>query len=314
MDKEHGSKKEISGTAYAFMAYGLWGMLPIYWKFLQAVPAGQILAHRIIWSFFFVVGLIFLFGRWQELKVIVKDPAKRIGISLGAIMVSINWFIYIWAVNNNYIVQASLGYYINPLVNVILGLLFLKERLNIWQYCSLALAAIGVIIMTANYGRVPWISLALAFSFGFYGFFKKKVNIDSTIGLALETFFLTPFALIYLIRTHLNGNGFFGTGSWQVTVLLALAGVVTALPLLWFAQAARTVPLTTMGFIQYLSPSLSLMIGVLIYNEAFTLAHAISFGFIWLALVVYALSRTWLLKYSDKELKGADKSIAEQKI
>lgn len=309
MNNGHG-KKEISGIMYAFMAYGTWGTLPIYWKVLNMVSAGQILAHRIIWSFVFVVGLLFIFKRWQELKGIVKDRSKVVGISLGAIMVSINWFVYIWAVNNNQIVQASLGYYINPLVSVVLGLLFLKERLNIWQYCSLALATTGVVIMTVNYGRVPWISLALAFTFGLYGFFKKKVNIDSVIGLALETSVLMPVSLIYLLSAHVNGNGYYGTGPWHITVLLTLSGVITALPLLWFAQAARAVPLSTLGFIQYLSPSISLLIGIFIYHESFTAVHIVSFGFIWLALVIYALSRSsWLMKYGNKQLKEAEQKI-----
>lgn len=310
MNNENQCKKELSGIMYAIMAYGTWGLLAIYWKMLQTVPAGQILAHRIIWSFFFVVGLVFVFGRWQELKAIFKNPSKRWGVLIGAIAVSINWFVYIWAVNNNQIVEASLGYYINPLVSVILGVFFLKERLNIWQYGCLALATLGVLIMTANYGRIPWIALALAFSFGFYGLIKKMVNIDSIIGLALETFFITPVALIYLLKTHINGSGYYGTGSWHITLLLTLSGIITALPLLWFAQAARRVPLSTMGFIQYLSPSLSLLIGVIIYHEAFTAVHAISFGFIWLALVIYALSgSSWLLKFNKKELKGADQKI-----
>lgn len=295
MSKQNTSAKEIPGVAYAMAAYIFWGFLALYWKALSQVPAGEILAHRVIWSFLFVAVLLLATGRWSELKTIVVQRRKMLGVFLAAILVSINWFIYIWAVNSNHIVEASLGYYINPLINVALGILFLKEKLNFWQSVSLTLAAIGVGIITFQYGNIPWVALSLALSFGLYGLIKKMTNIDSIIALAMETVFILPVALIYVFYVQSTGVGSYGTGSWNTTILLTCAGVVTALPLLWFAQGARKVTLSTMGFIQYLSPSISLLIGVFIFKEAFTATHLLSFGIIWVALIVYAFSRTLLL-------------------
>jgi len=287
--------REIPGAVYGLSAYLLWGILPLYWKVMQEVPAGEILAHRVAWSFVFVIALLFFTGRWRELKAITGQGRKMAGIFLGAILISINWFVYIWAVNSNQIVECSLGYYINPLINVALGMLVLKEKLSSWQWISLGLAALGVGYMTLQYGSVPWIALTLAVSFGLYGLVKKMVNIDSIVSLALETAFILPAALLYIFLVQSAGSGSFGTGSWIITLLLTGSGVVTAVPLLLFAQGARKVTLSTMGFLQYVSPSLSLLIGVLVYKEAFTLTHVISFACIWAALLIYALAGTPLL-------------------
>ena len=295
MTNQKNSRKEIPGVAYAMAAYIFWGFLPLFWKALSQVPAGEILAHRVIWSFLFVAVLLLASGRWGELKTIVVQRSKMLGVFLGAIFVSFNWFIYIWAVNSSHIVEVSLGYYINPLINVAFGLLFLKEKLNFWQSVSLILAAIGVGIITLQYGSIPWVALSLAVTFGLYGLAKKMTNIDAIVSLVLETAFILPVALIYVYYVQSMGVGFYGTGSWNITILLTCAGVVTALPLLLFAQGTRKVTLSTMGFIQYFSPSISLLIGVFVFKEAFTAAHALSFGIIWAALGIYALSRTPLL-------------------
>lgn len=295
MSKDSTSHKEIPGLVYATAAYVVWGVLPLFWKALQQVPAGEILAHRVTWSFLFVAVLLLASGRWTELKVIVAQRRKMLGVLLGAVLVSINWFIYIWAVNSNHVIEASLGYYINPLINVALGILFLKEKLNFWQSVSLTLATLGVGIITIQFGSIPWIALSLAISFGLYGLVKKLTNVDSIVALALETAFILPVALFYIYLAQSSGVGSYGTTSWNITILLTCAGVVTALPLLCFAQGTRKVSLSTMGFVQYISPCISLLLGIFVFKESFTLIHALSFGLIWLALAVYALSHTSLL-------------------
>lgn len=287
-----GSK--TAGIWYAIVAYAVWGVLPMYWKALDELPAMEILAHRILWSFVFVAALLMLSRRWHATKALLSDRKKLLAVMACGVLVSGNWLIYIWAVNSDQIVEASLGYYINPLISIFLGMVVLRERLSFWQLVSLLLAAVGVIALTFQYGSVPWVALTLAISFSLYGLVKKMVNVDAMVGLALETLIVAPLALIYILFLHHAGNGAFsfhmsGIGT---TMLLIMAGVVTALPLLWFAQATLRIPLSMVGFIQYLAPSISLVIGVFYYKEPFTTVHMISFGFIWCALTLYSLSRT----------------------
>ncbi len=286
------SNDRIIGIWYALAAFTAWGVLPLYWKVLKLIPAGEILAHRVLWSFIFVSVILFLYGRWNNVKEIISGKYNVFVIFLGALLISANWFIYIWAVNTNHVVEASLGYYINPLFNVILGMVVLREQLNFWQLISLLLAFSGVVIIAAQYGKIPWIALSLALSFGLYGLVKKLVNIDSIVGLALETAFVAPVALVYLILIQAKGTGSFGAVPISIIFLLICSGIVTALPLLWFAQGAKRVPLSTVGFIQYLSPSISLLLGVFIFKEPFTKINFLSFGFIWLALALYSSSQT----------------------
>ncbi|MBP1933736.1 EamA family transporter RarD [Ammoniphilus resinae] len=285
------SGQSKAGLWYALAAYVSWGLLPIYWKLLEHIPSGQILAHRIAWSFVFVAILLFLRGRWGLVKEVLSDRKSRYAVILCGFTISINWFLFIWAVNHNHIVEASLGYYINPLISIAVGVVILKERLHFWQTVSLVLAAIGVLFMTVQLGKIPWIALTLAVSFAFYSLAKKLVKFDAMTGLALETLVVVPVALIYLFFVHSQGNGAFG-GSWTASLLLMVSGVVTAYPLLWFAQAAKRVPLSTIGFIQYLSPTVTLLLGVFLYHEPFTKSHLMSYSFIWIALVLYSLSFT----------------------
>jgi len=295
MNKENELKshnERITGILYAAAAFTAWGFLPLYWKILKRVPAGEILAHRILWSFIFVSLIIVVYGRWDRLKEVVSNKSNRVSIFFSALLISANWFIYIWAVNDNQVVEASLGYYINPLLSVVLGMVFLRERLNFWQLVSLLSASTGVAVITLKYGKIPWIALSLALTFGLYGLVKKIANLDSITGLALETLFVAPAALVFLIFKQINGTGSFGMVSVNVTFLLAFSGVVTAMPLLWFAQGAKRVPLSTVGFIQYLAPTISLFLGIFIFNEPFTKTHVISFGFIWSALALYSLAQT----------------------
>ncbi|MGE4273994.1 MAG: EamA family transporter RarD [Desulfitobacterium sp.] len=296
-------KSSKTGVLYAFAAYIAWGLLPIYWKTLQGVPAREILAHRIVWSFAFVAILILLKKQWGRIGIVLRDRSKLFGLLLSALLITANWYIYIWAVNINKVVEASLGYYFNPLLVVLMGIIVLGERIDRWQIVSLILATIGVIILTLEYGKIPWISLGLAVTFALYGLAKRLVNVDSLLGLALETAVVTPIALIYLL-VGVNGGGVIGGtvvgGSGMSTMLLLMGtGIITAFPLLWFANAAKSVPFATIGFIQYVSPTINLLLGVFVYHEEFTATHAWSFGFIWVALAVYSISRIFFLRRAN---------------
>ncbi|HZW82450.1 MAG TPA: EamA family transporter RarD [Candidatus Deferrimicrobium sp.] len=284
-------KSHTKGVLYAIAAYGAWGILPLYWKALKQVPAPEILAHRIIWSFVFVSVLLTMLGGLKDLRNVVSSGKNILGIFLGSLLISANWFIYIWAVNSNQVIETSLGYYINPLITVILGLVVLRERVDRGQVASLILALLAVGIETFQYGKIPWVSLGLAVSFGLYGLVKKLSNVSSLNGLALETIIVTPMALGFVAFKHVGGAGAFGNISITVTCLLIFSGVVTATPLLWFAKGAKLIPLTTIGFIQYLSPSISLILGIFVFKEPFTIVDVFSFGLIWCALAVYSLSR-----------------------
>ncbi|MZP29593.1 EamA family transporter RarD [Heliobacterium undosum] len=294
----------ITGVYYALAAYLAWGLLPLYWKSLQGIPGMEILAHRVVWSFVFVMMIIFATGQWENMKSAMAKRENWLTLITGSLLISANWFIYIWAVNNGHMVEASLGYYINPLLNVAAGVLFLQERLNRGQIVAIALAASGVFFLTAQFGQVPWIALTLAVSFTLYGMAKKKVSFEPVVGLAVETAMVTPLAIGYLVYLHAQGTDAFSGGTPLAMALLMGAGVVTAMPLLWFAQGARRIPLSTIGFIQYLSPTMSLLLGIFLYHEPFTPAHAVSFTLIWAALVVYSLSHLKGMREARKEAVG----------
>lgn len=293
------------GIMYAVAAFTAWGFLPLYWKVLKQMPAGEILAHRILWSFVFVFLLLAVMGRWKELRQAAVNRSNLAAMLLSSVLISANWYIYIWAINDNHVVEASLGYYINPLFNVLLGVAVLKERLNPRQLVSLVLAFAGVSIITLQYGKVPWIALSLTLTFGLYGLVKKLTRLDAMTGLFFETLCVAPVALGYIIMLQVNGTGAFGVATGGTTFLLMLAGVVTALPLLWFAQGARLVPLSTIGFAQYISPSISLVLGIFVFREPFTGVEILSFGLIWSALVLYS----WSLY---KEKKVPPQELAER--
>ena len=253
-----------SGLVYAIISYAIWGIFPLYWKMLLHVPPQQILAHRVIWSLIFLFALL----AWRRDRVFIQylSNPKILGILvLSGALIGTNWFTYIYAVNNNHIVDASLGYYINPMVNVLLGVVFMKERLSRIQKIAVAFAFAGIAYLTFHYGRIPVLSLVLAFSFGFYGLIRKKANLQSMPGLMVETLLLAPVALWYLWHVNTMGTGAFGHYSRFYDILLMLGGPVTAIPLFWFGIAATRIPLSTLGFIQYLSPTLQLLIGILIF-------------------------------------------------
>jgi chloramphenicol-sensitive protein RarD len=275
------------GILNGIAAYALWGFFPIYWKLLHDVPALQLLGHRIGWSFILLTAYLLIAGQWREFRSSALTPG-RIGIySIAAVLLSVNWLIYVWGVNAGFIVETSLGYFINPLLSVLLGVIFLRERLRPLQWLPVALAASGVIYLTVAYGRLPWIALSLAFSFGFYGFVKKLAPLGSLYGLTLETGIVFPIALFYLVFVGFNGTGAFLHNGGLVDILLIGGGIVTTIPLLLFASAARQIPLTVVGILQYIAPTLQFLIGVFIYHEPFDRARLIGFGLVWIALLIF---------------------------
>lgn len=276
------------GMLYAAGAYIIWGLLPLYWKALHVVPAGQILAQRIVWSLVFVALMLSARRQWGWLRGALRRPRVILTFALSGTLLGINWFIYIWAVNAGHIVETSLGYFINPLVNVLLGYLVLKEQLRPAQWLALSVALAGVLYLTLSFGAFPWIALTLAFSFGTYGLLRKTAPLNSAEGLLIETavLFLPAFGFLLLMETR--GVGSFGHAGLPVTLLLVGAGIVTSVPLLLFAAGARRITLTTLGLLQYIAPTMQFLIGVLIYHETFGPTRFVGFGLVWLALLLYS--------------------------
>lgn len=273
------------GIWYGLVAYGLWGFLPIYWKTLQQIPALEIMGNRVIWSLITMSLLLTGLRQWDWVRRL--DRATLITFAAIAGLIGVNWYIYIWAVNAGFIVETSLGYFINPLVNVLLGALFLGERLRKVQYIAVGLAAAGVIYLTLSYGALPWIALSLAFTFGFYGLLKKRVTIRPTHGLTLETAILFPFALAYLLFITSRGEAQVLAASPFIVLLVMAAGVITSVPLIAFAAAAQRLTLTSLGLMQYMAPTLQFCIGIFVYKEPFSSAQLVGFVIIWTALLLY---------------------------
>lgn len=276
------------GILSGIVAYTFWGFFPIYWKLLSSVPAGQIVAHRLVWSLVFLVVLVTLLKEWGGFKGVLN---RRVFVlyTIAAVLLSANWLVYIWAVNAGYVVETSLGYFINPLVNVLLGVIILHERLTLAKWIPIGLAAVGVLFLTVVYGSLPWIGLALAFTFGFYGLMKKLSPLGSLHGLTLETAILFIPSIAYMLFAEQQGGGALGHSSPSVTVLLVLSGIVTAVPLLLFSFAARSIPLSTLGLLQYIAPTIQFLLGVLLYHELFTYERFVGFSMIWLALLIFSI-------------------------
>lgn len=286
-----------NGMFYAAAAYILWGLFPIYFKLLKTIPPQQILMHRVLWSFLLLMVILLVRRQWRWLLDIVKKPIVIAGFAASALLLSVNWFLYIWAVNNDRVIDSSLGYFMNPLVNVVLGYLLLGERLRAWQWCAVALAACGVIWLTLQSGHPPWIGLTLAVSFGLYGLLRKTAALGALEGLALETMMLFPAALAYLMWLSLHQHNAFAAAPSSLQSLLIAAGPITAIPLLMFASGARRIPMATLGLLQYMSPSLQLILGIWLYQEPFTPARMIGFVAIWAGLVVYSGEGLWRFWY-----------------
>lgn len=280
-------RDERSALIAGFAAFITWGLIPVYWKLLKAIPAGEILAHRFVWTTLFLIALLTWQRRWPELRDATRSRRTLLYCLASGLALSINWLVFIWAVNVGRVIETSLGYFMTPLVNVLFGALFLRERLTRWQRISALLALAGVLNLTLGYGKFPWVAIILCVSFGTYGLLRKKSGTRPIPGLFLETTLLTPIALVYLLNLQRGGGLIFGPGDWSFGFLLVSTGIVTGLPLVWFGHAARHLRMTTVGFLQYISPSGSFFLGVFLYHEPFTHNHLITFSLIWAALAIF---------------------------
>lgn len=274
------------GIWYGIGAYAMWGFFPIYWKLLKHVPAIELLSHRIAWSFFFLVIVILISKQWNEFRSLINKQTLKIYL-IASLLIGVNWLLYVWAVNAGHIVETSLGYFINPLLSVLMGVIILREKLRITQWIPIVIAFIGVIYLTFTYGRLPWIALGLAFSFGFYGLTKKLAPLSSVFGLTLETGILFLPAILYLGFQESNATAAFLHTGLTSDLLMIGAGIVTTIPLLMFASAAKQIPLTMIGILQYLAPTIQFLIGVFVYKEDFDTTRLIGFSIVWLALIIF---------------------------
>ncbi|MHA2774513.1 EamA family transporter RarD [Vibrio harveyi] len=295
-------QRSRQGVLLAIGAYTMWGIAPIYFKSIAEVSPLEILSHRVIWSFFLLAALLHFGRHWRSVHDIIKNKTKMMFLVSTAILVGANWLIFIWAVNSNHMLDASLGYYINPLINVLLGMVFLGERLRKLQWFAVVLAACGVLVQLIVFGSVPVVAIALAMSFGFYGLLRKKVSVEAQTGLFIETLVMLPAAAIYLLFIASSPTSNILDNPMQLNTLLIAAGVITTLPLLCFTGAATRLKLSTLGFFQYIGPSLMFLLAVLIYGEPFTSDKAITFAFIWGALVVFSFDG---LRNNRKSRKAA---------
>jgi chloramphenicol-sensitive protein RarD len=287
VNRAHGIDRK--GLVLGISAYAFWGILPIYFKALRAVPSVDIVAHRILWSVPILALLLSVAGAWEELGAALRNRRAMLLLGVTALLIGANWLLYVYAVNSGHILAGSLGYYLNPLANVLLGRIVLKERLSWLQWAAVALAAAGIAALAAGALGQLWISIALCLSFASYGLLRKIAPVDATAGLAIETAILAPFAAAWLVWSFSSGQPTFGDSSADI-VLIAVAGVVTTVPLLLFTAAARLLPYSMLGMLQFIAPTLQFLIAVLLYGEPFTTAHAIAFGAIWAALGLYVIA------------------------
>jgi len=277
------------GVVYGVAAYALWGVLPLYWKALHSVPAIQILAHRMVWSLLFCLLILVATRNGGWLSAALRDRRTALTFVAAAALLSVNWFTYIWAVNAGFIVESSLGYFINPLVSVLIGVIVLHERLRPWQWAAIGLAFAGVLYLTLAYGALPWIALILASTFAIYGLLKKRVRVGAVESMAAETAIMSVPAALFLFWLASQGQGALGHERATISLLLVGSGAATAIPLIFFTAAAQRIPLSLVGILQYLAPTLQFLIGVFIYHEAFGRTRLIGFSIIWAALLIYTV-------------------------
>lgn len=300
------------GIVYGVFAYALWGVLPIYWKLIQDIIPFEILTHRVMWSFVTLLVFLLITRKLKEfnltLRQVISNKKVFFSMIIVSLLISVNWLLYIWAVNSNHILDASLGYYINPLVSIILGVIVLKEKLSLWQIFSVALATIGVGYLTIMSGTLPIIAILLSLTFAFYGLLKKLLKIEAFFSLTIETLIVFPIALIYFSYLSVNGDAGFVNSGIAEQILMIGAGLVTILPLLLFGKATQLIPYTYIGFLQFISPTISLLIGVFIYEENFTQKDIISFSFIWVACIFFTLSNTGFMKSIEQKFKNRNKN------
>ena len=283
------AKQTRLGVILALAAYFIWGIAPAYFKVIWFVPADEILTHRIIWSFFFMIALISVSRQWSQVKQLLHTPKKILLLAVSAVLVGGNWLLFIWSVNNRHLLEASLGYFINPLVNILLGMVFLGERFRRMQWLAVILAASGVLVQLWAFGSLPIISLGLAFSFAFYGLLRKKIAVDAQTGMLVETLWLLPVAAIWLFGIADSATSHMTQNSWSLNLLLMAAGVVTTVPLLCFTGAAMRLRLSTLGFFQYIGPTLMFLLAVTFYDEHPGADKMVTFGFIWVALAIFVM-------------------------
>lgn len=276
------------GVFLALAAYIMWGIAPIYFKTVSSVSALEVLSHRVIWSFFLLAAMLHFGRQWRGVLTVIRNPIKVAYLLVTAVLIGANWLTFIWAINANHMLDASLGYYINPLINIVLGMLFLGERLRKLQWFAVLLAAIGVAIQLVVFGSLPVVAFILAITFAVYGLLRKKVGVDAQSGLFIETLLLVPVALIYLAWFADSPTSSMLANDWHINALLIAAGIITTLPLLCFTGAATRLKLSTLGFFQYIGPSLMFLLAVLIYGETFSADKAVTFAFIWSALVIFS--------------------------
>ena len=285
-----------SGVINAICAYSLWGLAPLYFKLLESVPATEILVHRIVWSFVLLVIVVLAMGHWRKVQQIVRTPKTFFWLLGTAIVLAINWLVFIWAVNNNHILEASLGYFINPLFSIALAMIFLGERLSKWQIIAMFLACAGVLLQLISLGTIPYVAIALATSFGIYGLLRKKMPVDSVPGLLIESAWMLPIGIAYWLFFMESSSS-----NMLINLILLAAGLVTTAPLLFFTGAAKRLTLTTLGFFQYIGPSIMFIVAIVIFNEEIIFEKLLTFLFIWTALLIYSVDS--LRKYKKNKKK-----------
>ncbi|SFK69170.1 chloramphenicol-sensitive protein RarD [Candidatus Pantoea symbiotica] len=283
------SQQTRQGIGYALGAYFIWGIAPAYFKLVKEVPATEIMTHRVIWSALFMLLLITLTRSWAQVRSVLAQPKKVLLLALTAVTIGGNWLLFIWAVNNQHMLEASLGYFINPLINVVFGMLFLRERFRRLQWLAVLLATTGVLVQLWQFGSLPIIGLGLALSFALYGLVRKKIQVDAQSGMLIETLWLFPLAAIYLFGFADSATSHLSTNAMSLNLKLVAAGIITTIPLMLFAAACARLRLSTVGFFQYLGPTLMFLLAVLFYGESLTPDKMVTFGFIWLALAVFII-------------------------
>jgi len=283
-------RQRLSGVLFTTAAFLFWGLYPPYWRLLSHVPQLQVIAHRIVWACAFCACIISVQRRWSEVRSALFNRKTLLTLLASGLCISSNWSIYIVGVLTGRLLSVSMGYFINPLISVLLGVVILKERLRFWQLVAVVCALGGVVYMTFQSQGFPWIALALAFTFGFYGLLRKTVAVKSIPGTFVESLLVSPIVITFLTLVTIQGRGTFGSANLPTHLFLVGAGAVTALPIIWFARGARRIPLSLVGFLQYLAPTCQFFLGVFLYREPFTLTHLISFGLIWLGIIIFTAS------------------------
>ncbi len=297
-----------TGYVYAAAAFILWGILPVFWKQLDTIPATQLVAHRVVWSTLALLPLLWMTGHARDLRAVFRSPQRLFRQALAAIFVGGNWLGFVWAVTNGRMIESSLGYFLNPLLSVLLGVFLLGERLRPAQWLAVAIAATGVAWLAGQYHHFPWIALFLAGSFCLYGLAKKKTSLPALSSLTVETLLLLTPAAVFLASEHAGGRGAFGQVGWQMSLMMMASGVITAVPLLCFSAAAQRIPLSAIGLMQYLGPSLQFLLGRFVYEEPFDAGKLVGFVIVWIALAIYAASALAATRAKPNKLSSREPS------